>query len=260
MKIFCTSSRGGDPERYIAVLRALGHRVQGDSTEALLGADALFLCISGPDNSGVKADLNLVLDRGTPVAYVLENGAQLDQGLALQLSLAVPISAEDPKPDLERWLNSLGKRRKRRRSLPLAAAVVLAAVICAGVLLLRKPAEAPALPVSAALADPAPGAEYLGDAPEELLTLDLSGRGLTDIAFLEAAVNLEELSLRDNAVSDISPLASLTKLRRLDLRGNQITDINILLALDSLERVDLRDNPIADPTALDYLEDVEIIQ
>ena len=260
MKIFCTSSRGGDPERYIAVLRALGHRVQGDSTEALLGADALFLCISGPDNSGVKADLNLVLDRGTPVAYVLEKGAQLDQGLALQLGLAVPISAEDPKPDLERWLNSLGKRRKRRSCLPLAAAVVLAAVICAGVLLLRKPAEAPALPVSAALADPAPGAEYLGDAPEELLTLDLSGRGLTDITFLEAAVNLEELSLRDNAVSDISPLASLTKLRRLDLRGNQITDINILLALDSLERVDLRDNPIADPTALDYLEDVEIIQ
>ena len=55
-----------------------------------------------------------------------------------------------------------------------------------------------------------------------LIELDLSGRGITDLSGLEACRNLRELNLSDNQVLDLGPLASLTNLRELNLANNQI--------------------------------------
>ncbi len=80
MKIYCTASKGCEEEKelYITALRKLGHEVSADGTDALLKADALFVCLAGEENSDVKADLNLILDKGTPVAYAVENGLEPD--------------------------------------------------------------------------------------------------------------------------------------------------------------------------------------
>ena len=266
MNIYCTTSRGGNAAKYISALLRLGHRVLDRGTDALLSADALFLCITGADNRDVKADLNLVLDRGIPVAYALEEGAEPDQGLILQLGLARRISPQDPEGDLEGWLRGVKKRKKPLAPKARAAICAAALLLIVGGMLLWKNAVSRAVPASAAVTEApaetplAEGAEYFGGAaPETLKTLDLSGLGLTDIAFLERAVNLEELDLSGNAIEDISPLGSLTKLKTLDLSRNKITDANVLLALDRLEWVDLTDNPIEDRTALDFLEGVEVV-
>ena len=58
-----------------------------------------------------------------------------------------------------------------------------------------------------------------------LVTLDLSGRGITDLLGLEGCRNLRELNLADNQVLDVSPLAGLSNLRELNLANNPITNL-----------------------------------
>lgn len=266
MDVFVTASKGcGDAAaKYVAALQALGHTARTADMDALLAADALFLCLAGNNNGDVKADLNLLLDRAVPVAYAVEDGAEIDRGLELQLGLATRISAEHCEEDLARWLKGVGNKKTPRRARKGVAAVCAAMLVCAVALLLWKASgnlagsepEAPDLQEQAV---DEYAAYFGGAAPETLTALDLSGRGLSDIGFLARAVNLEELDLSGNEISDISPLASLTKLKRLDLSGNQIADANVLLAMGALEWIDVSGNPIEDWTALDYLGNVEII-
>ncbi len=95
MNIFCTCSSDvktrGSYEDHIG---NAGHKVVSGDARALLGADALFICISGKENRDVKEDLNLALDRGLPVAYVIEVGGVPDSGLSIQLAIATRIPAE----------------------------------------------------------------------------------------------------------------------------------------------------------------------
>lgn len=265
MNIFVTASKGsGDAAaKYIDALRAPGHTVSTEGTDALLAADALFLCIAGEDNAAVKADLNLLLDCGVPVAYVLEGGVTVDQGLSLQLGLATSISPGHYEHDLAQWLGSVGGKKKKRRGPKGAIAVCAVVLICVAATVLWKTLPDHAEPAADAFAEEPieTGTDYFGGAaPETLTTLDLSGSGLTDIAFLARAVNLEELDLSDNELSDISPLSSLTKLKRLNISNNRITDINVLLALTSLEEVNVSGNPIEDRAAFVFLPGVRILE
>ena len=95
MNIFCTCSSDvktrGSYEDHIG---NAGHKVVSGDARALLGADALFICISGKENRDVKEDLNLALDRGLPVAYVIEDGGVPDSGLSIQLAIATRIPTE----------------------------------------------------------------------------------------------------------------------------------------------------------------------
>lgn len=266
MDVFVSASKDCDDAaaKYIDTLRALGHTVSTEDTDALLAADALFLCLAGNNNSGVKADLNLLLDRAVPVAYVIEDGAEVDRGLALQLGLATRISAEHNEADLARWLKGVESKKTPRRARKGVVAACAAVFVCVAAVLIWKAAvdrtePEPDAPVFSEQTVDEYAAYFGGAAPETLETLNLSGRGLSDIGFLSRAVNLEELDLSGNEISDISPLASLTKLKRLDLSGNQIADANVLLAMGALEWIDVSGNPIEDWTALDYLGNVEII-
>ncbi|MFP6886898.1 MAG: leucine-rich repeat domain-containing protein [Opitutales bacterium] len=62
----------------------------------------------------------------------------------------------------------------------------------------------------------------------ELIRFQLNGAGIRDITGLEAAVNLQSLSLRDNLIEDVSPILGLAHLRRLDLSGNRLRSLQPL--------------------------------
>jgi Leucine-rich repeat (LRR) protein len=106
-----------------------------------------------------------------------------------------------------------------------------------------------------------------------LISLHADDRGITNLAGLEYAENLQELYLRRNQqitdisaldglvdleylflgltqVSDISPLTSLTKLRDLRLWNTRINDISALSGLINLRTLFLDGNQLTDISAL----------
>jgi hypothetical protein len=88
------------------------------------------------------------------------------------------------------------------------------------------------------ISDPTP-TDMLG-----LTSLNCDYEGVTDIAGLEYATNLTELSLGDNQISDISVLSGLTNLTELRLHSNQISDIFALSELTNLRELEPRSNPL----------------
>ena len=83
-----------------------------------------------------------------------------------------------------------------------------------------------------------------------LTTLDASGRGITSLAGLDYATNLDTLNLRENSITDVSPLSSLTNLKWLSLRENSITALGPLSSLTNLKWLNLRENRITDISPL----------
>ena len=82
-----------------------------------------------------------------------------------------------------------------------------------------------------------------------LRTLRATGAGLSDLAGLEAARNLEYLFAGSNRISDLTPLAELRDIRGLDLSGNDIVDIEPLRRNLNLQRghwIVLDDNPLSE--------------
>ncbi len=106
--------------------------------------------------------------------------------------------------------------------------------------------------VEAALGKP-PGAPIGAGELAALRELDGDGREIRNLAGLQLAVNLAELSLEQNRISDLSPLSGLRNLRRLDLGSNAVADLSPLGALTDLQRLSLGDNNIADLSALSGL-------
>ena len=268
MKVFLSASRDcGQTELAEETLRAAGCEPLSGDTRSLQAAEALLVLLSGTDHARVKADLNLALNRGLPVAAVRFPDAETDRGLDMQLGLANALGPDHWQRDLGRWIDRLrtarSSRRKKKTAGAIAAVIAVLLLGMAAALLLPKllspgqgSGEAP-LPTSSA------GTEdeiFGGEDPAEITVLDLSGRGLTDVSFLTKAVNLRELDLSDNEITDLTPLAGLTKLEKLSLRNNRVTDVTILLALTALRELDLRDNPLEDRTALDFMPDVTVLE
>ena len=82
-----------------------------------------------------------------------------------------------------------------------------------------------------------------------LRTLRATGAGLSDLAGLEAARNLEYLFAASNHLTDLTPLAALRDLKGLDLSSNDIVDIGPLVDNFDLHRGDwivLDDNPLSE--------------
>ncbi len=119
-------------------------------------------------------------------------------------------------------------------------------------------------PDGAPLADPGlrrAVEQALGKAPGSVTEEDLRGLmslnadsfGVTSLAGLEAASNLEWLTLSGNAIRDLSPLSGLTGLEALTLSGNGLADITALSALTALEQLWLDGNDLSDISALSAL-------
>jgi len=101
------------------------------------------------------------------------------------------------------------------------------------------------------IADPTP-TDML--ALTELVCID---DGITDLAGIEYALNLQKLWLRLNPLGDISLLSGLTNLRTLHLSISQISDISPLSGLSRLEYLDLHGNQIVDISPLAGLANLE---
>ena len=73
---------------------------------------------------------------------------------------------------------------------------------------------------------------------------------IRDLTGLEAATNLETLSLYGSLISDLTPLTGLTSLQRLWLGSNPITDISALADLTNLTALYLAETATTDISAL----------
>ena len=301
INVFCTASDGGETAitGFKHVLMRLGCNITAYDTSSMIGSDGVFIYLTGSQHHKVKDDLNLILNKGIPVAYVCDEDAVIDEGLEMQLGLATCIDcgrSDDNGPETEisdrgisrlrEWIDSIDLNRKKKKKHQLSIILIAAAAI--------------ALIASAALyfASGGSGSRMEGSGREkasfdpeaflketdikEAVSLDLKGKGINNISFLKDAVKLEELDLSDNELSDISPLSQLTGLRVLKLSGNHISDLTPLAKLEKLEILDLADNEIdyinqlltlknlkmldvsgnsiTDKTAFEFMEEVEITE
>lgn len=88
---------------------------------------------------------------------------------------------------------------------------------------------------------------------ENIKSLAIYSKGLTDVSYLAKLKNLERLDLSYNKIVDISPLAALTNLKDLRIDGNRIKDINALDSLRQLEALSLNNNNIDDISPIENL-------
>ncbi len=102
-------------------------------------------------------------------------------------------------------------------------------------------------------------AERLGKAPgtpitaEEMATLErLSAwdMGISDLAGLEFATNLDTLLIGHNSIPDLSPIAGLTQMSQLRIPRCKISDISPLIQLKNLGSLEIYGNEISDISPL----------
>ena len=78
-----------------------------------------------------------------------------------------------------------------------------------------------------------------------LRSLTLEDCGLSTLAGLEAAQNLEVLNLAENTVQKLDPISGIFTLRSIDLRNNAVTGLSALSSLVNLEKLDVSYNSIS---------------
>lgn len=79
-------------------------------------------------------------------------------------------------------------------------------------------------------------------------SIDLSGKGLTDLTWIRDFKNPEQVDLSENAISNLYVLQWMEnagKIRELDLSSNKISDLNGIVYLTGIEKLDLSHNDIS---------------
>jgi formylglycine-generating enzyme required for sulfatase activity len=84
----------------------------------------------------------------------------------------------------------------------------------------------------------------------DLTSLKAEAKGITDLAGLEYATNVQHLELLQNQIRQASTLSGLVNLDYLDLRGNPIGDISALSTLVNLQYLTLYNCQISKISAL----------
>ncbi|MGX6443809.1 leucine-rich repeat domain-containing protein [Neobacillus sp. K501] len=95
---------------------------------------------------------------------------------------------------------------------------------------------------------------------EQIVSLDLYEKGISDLTGIEKLVNLEWLELSYNQIVDLTPLTQLSKLDALDLTGNPITDGRPLGQISSLTSLDLGSVKIKDFSFLKNLQKLDSLR
>lgn len=95
---------------------------------------------------------------------------------------------------------------------------------------------------------------YKLDKKNNVVSLNLSYNGITEIQCLEPLQQLTDLDLADNQITEIKGLESLKKLTKLELDSNQITEIKGLESLKNLTKLDLGYNQITEIKGLELLK------
>ena len=89
---------------------------------------------------------------------------------------------------------------------------------------------------------------------DQVKSLDLSAKGLSDISLLEKLNNLEDLKLGGNEIQNTIPISGLTPLKKLDLAGNGISDLTAISSLTFLQELSLGGNAISDISPLSNIK------
>lgn len=84
-------------------------------------------------------------------------------------------------------------------------------------------------------------------------------KGITSLAGLEQAKNIEGIWIQNNNIKDLSPLRGLNKLNSLVLSNNNIESINTLKDLSELQVLYINDNKITDMSPLKELNKLETL-
>ena len=94
------------------------------------------------------------------------------------------------------------------------------------------------------------------DFTESVKSLDLSGRGITDISALSGCSELRELNLSNNPIADVSVLALLPKLTSLNLSATGRSDLDneLFSSLRSLAYLNLENNDGITAEGIDALQ------
>lgn len=101
---------------------------------------------------------------------------------------------------------------------------------------------------------------FLSEDIESIISLDLTGGGISDLGPLVDFVNLERLNLSNNLVISIESLALLSNLKALNLSGNaNLADISLLSGLTGLQELSLADTAVSDLTAVRELKELRQI-
>ena len=100
--------------------------------------------------------------------------------------------------------------------------------------------------INEALGNQASNVRITAEDMRTLRELRAENRDIKNLKGLEAATNLERLTLNHNSISNISPLAKLTKLNDLSIGNNRISDISPLSGLVTLTLLNIRLNQISD--------------
>ena len=77
-----------------------------------------------------------------------------------------------------------------------------------------------------------------------LRSLTMEDCGLSTLAGLEMAQNLEVLNLSENTIRNLEPISGLLFLRSLDLSQNALTNLTALSGLSNLEKLDVSYNSL----------------
>lgn len=89
--------------------------------------------------------------------------------------------------------------------------------------------------------------QHLGEAGHtgagQLLELNCSHAGITDLQGIEVFSGLQRLQLANNALTSVAPLATLAGLEILHLEGNQLKSLLPLRGLELLSSLNVGDNP-----------------
>lgn len=297
MNIFCTCSSDvktrGSYEDHIG---NAGHKVVSGDARALLGADALFICISGKENRDVKEDLNLALDRGLPVAYVIEDGGVPDSGLSIQLAIATRIPAEggneaapgspaeggneaapgSPTEKNERFTAGgknerftageknerfeTGKDNESAQRTKKAVQKWLETV-SAGIVADKKRKKIRTVLGAVAIIVLLAGAGVLATTLMNRNDTGTSQQPLTIQEQLgidiETLKKSEKIDLSGKGLEDISFLSGCKECKELDISGNAISDISVLSELENIRVLNISGNRINDINVLLTLKNLE---
>ena len=94
---------------------------------------------------------------------------------------------------------------------------------------------------------------------DNVISIDLSRRNITEIKGLNNLSNLRELNLSDNMITEIKGLDYLVNLQELNLCDNMITELKGLNNLINLQSLDLSRNMITEIKNIDNLVNLHIL-
>jgi len=93
-----------------------------------------------------------------------------------------------------------------------------------------------------------------------LLSIDLSGNEITNLAPLAGLDRVQQLILNQNKISDLTPLATMKALQYIGIEGNQVKSLEPLKGLDRLSSFYATGNQIEDLSPLHGLPKLHTIQ